>query len=261
MLTSACAVQQLSPAADIASFSLAASIPLQTKADRLIYDARNQRAFTLNLQDQEISIYALTGLKNVLGGLGSANANFQYVSDIALAGDGSLLVLDSAARLLRKFSAAGEALGSMELKGCVQPTLLALSAEQNLLVYDVAPAEIIVYSLLDGSEQYRFGRFELQQITSLFGNRDYLVAHSQATGQSRVYSSLGQFVRSDAGFTLFDAYNNAITYQNKMLKSLSGNAVLPLSDQLGQLTLDRDIIALTLDGQIQLFRINYVQEP
>lgn len=260
LLVSCASVPQSSPK-DIESIMLSDVIPLGFEADKALLHSNSGVLYAISIKNQEISIFRNGKRQNLLGGLGSGSANFQYLSDIAIDRDGSLLALDSSARLIRKFTNDGIPAGTLELKGSQQPSLLALTAEQTLFVYDAAPAELIAYSTLDGKEQFRFGRFQLKQLSSLSCNRDYLVAYSAADGISRIFSTLGQMDKSKAGISLFDDYNNELSYAGGALKSVSSAAFIPLSFEPRSLSISGDTLLLMAGSELRLFKLNYRQVP
>jgi len=240
----------------IESFGLLSEIPLDFVADKVVYHAQSQMLIGFSSKNQEIHIFKGSKRQNIIGGLG---ANFNYLSDIALGQDGSIYALDSASRKVKKYSLDGKAIGTQELGGCVQPTLIAVQSDQSLFIYDAGPGEIICYSAIDGTEQNRFGRFQLTQISSLASNRDYLVAYSKDSDSSVIFSTLGQMVRSETGQVVYDVYNNGIGYQKGGLISLTSAAFLPLRSEPKQLVIDRDVLVLGYGESARLFKIKYLQ--
>ncbi len=257
LLLSACVSVPQSPPREIASFALHDVFPLDSPVDKAFYSERQNLLCTLSTKTQEVIIYKDKQRINVLGGL----ASFSYLSDLALGSDGDLWLLDSVARQVRKYNPEGKATGTLELKNCQQPTLLTLLGDQTIFVYDAAPAEIICYSALDGGELYRFGRFQLKQISSLSSNRDYLIAYGAADQQSRIFSTLGQWLRSEPGQTIFDSYNNAINLTDRTLKSSASAAYLPLTKATTNLGIERDLLILNQGSELLLLKISYASEP
>ncbi len=256
LMLQACASAPRQAPMDINSFVLQAEIPLRFAADKVLYNAQSQITLAFSSKNQEVHLFKGSEKLNVIGGLG---ANFTYLSDIALGQDGSLFVLDSATRSVRKFSLDGKVMGNLELKGSIQPTLITVQSDQNLFVYDAGPGEIVCYSILDGTEQYRFGRFQLAQISSLACNRDYLLAYRKDENSSSVFSILGQLVKSEEGQVVYDEYNNGISYQKGGIISLSSAAFLPLRSDPKLLGIDRDILVLGFEETVRLFKINYLR--
>ncbi|MDY0151210.1 MAG: hypothetical protein RBS43_02930 [Candidatus Cloacimonas sp.] len=244
---------------DIESFSLVSSIPTGMPISKALYQASNDQLFVMSAKTQEIGIFRGGERHNVLGGMGTGAANFLSLSDIGINRDGGLLALDSVAKSIKIFTSDGKANGNIELKGSVQPTLFCVHADQSLFVFDQATGEIITYSTLDGTEQYRFGKFELQQPTQLFCNRDYVVAYEQQTDTSHVFSVLGQFVKSDKGQTLFDDYNNGINFSDGNLLSQMSAALLPIQESVILYGISRDVLVLGMGEEIRLLKIGYLR--
>ncbi|HPB18744.1 MAG TPA: hypothetical protein PLL35_02700 [Candidatus Cloacimonas sp.] len=258
-LLCACAQVNLYAPMSIENFNLAAIVPLGIKADKVLNNWQSNTLYAMNDKNQEIYIFREGERKNVLGGLGSSNVNFQYLADIATGSDNCLYVLDSSAKSVKKFSSDGIPYGSIELKGSVQPKCLCVYQDQGLFIFDAASGEIINYSGIDGTELHRFGRFQLQQVNSLFCNHDYLIAYDKANNISHIFSVLGQFVKTEQGQVVYDLYNNAICYNAGFLKSLTSSAMLPVKGDNVFLHLDYNLIALGTGMEVLIYKINYSQ--
>ena len=136
---------------DIEYFNLVKAIPLGMQTDKIQYHSQSNTLYAMSIKSQEIYIFQDQERKNVLGGLGSSKVNFQYLADIAMGSDNSLYVLDSSARIVKKFSSDGSPSGSIELKNSVQPKCLCVYQDQGLFIFDSASGEIINYSGIDGT--------------------------------------------------------------------------------------------------------------
>ncbi|MDD2227905.1 MAG: hypothetical protein PHY48_00660 [Candidatus Cloacimonetes bacterium] len=244
---------------DIDSFNLVSSISAGMPLQKAVYYPANQNLYAMSRRTQEISIFEGTVRKNVVGGLGTGTSNFQALSDIAVGFDGSLLALDSVSKSIKMFNTSGKAKGTLELKGSIQPTLIAVNSNQSFYIYDAASAEIILYSALDGTEQFRFGKFELNQVTQLSCNRDYVVAYDDTEDESHIFSSLGQFIKSETGQTLFDDYNNGLNLAAGMLISQMSHASLSIGEGSGLMNINRDIVVLVFEEEIRVLKIGYKQ--
>ncbi len=182
--------------------------------------------FGLSKDWQMIHFYRNQQRINSIGGMGLERGNFQRLTDIALDTDGSLLALDSVARKIVRFSSDGKWSGELELRGTIQPELFVQGSDQTLFVYDSASGEVICYSPLDNSEQFRFGKFQIYRITNLSLSRSYVVAFSSVDDQSHVFSRLGQYVSSQKGQIIYDDFDNAFSIDQGIVRS--GDAVQAL---------------------------------
>jgi hypothetical protein len=244
---------------DIDSFSLFSSISAGMPLQKALYYSSNNVIYAMSANTQQVSIYRDGQRVNVIGGLGTGSGNFQSLSDIAIASDGSLLALDSVTKSIKKFSDSGKPMGVLELKGSVQPTMMAVNSNQSFFIYDAASAEIILYSALDGVEQFRFGKFQLVQVQQLSCNRDYVVAYDATGNKSHVFSTLGQYIKTDDGQSLFDDYNNGLNLDAGLLISQMSPASLNIGTGVGLMNISRDALILVFGEEIRLLRIGYQQ--
>lgn len=255
----ACGGNQRTAPMDIDSFSLISSISAGMPVQKAVYHPQSQTVYAMSLRTQEIGLFKDTKRLNVIGGLGTGSGNFQGLSDIAVSADGNLLALDSVARKIKMFNNNGKAIGTMELKGSMQPTLVAVNSNQSFFIYDSASAEIILYSALDGAEQFRFGKFELGQVKQLSCNRDFVIAYDEVENKSHVFSALGQFIKSEEGQSLFDDYNNGVNLSNGMLISQMSPASLSIAKGSGLMNISRDMLILVFGEEIRMLKIGYRQ--
>lgn len=254
-----CAVTKGRAPLDIDSFSLVSTIPTGMQVSKALYSSGGDMLYVMSSKTQEIGLFRSGKRINVLGGIGTGADNFMSLSDIGINRDGGLLALDTVSKTIKIFTSDGKASGSIELKGSVQPTLFCVHADQSLFVYDQASGEIITYSTLDGTEQYRFGKFQLGQPSTLFCNRDYVVAYEEKTDTSHLFSVLGQFIKSESGQTLFDDYNNGINFANQALVSQMSSAYLAITESVKLFGISQDILVLGMGEEIRLLKIGYQQ--
>jgi hypothetical protein len=244
---------------DIDSFSLYSSISAGMPLQKALYYPQGGIIYAMSSTTQQIGIFKDTQRVNVIGGLGTGSGNFQNLSDIAIASDGSLLALDSVSKSIKKFNDSGKPIGVLELKGSVQPTMLAVNTDQSFFVFDAASAEIILYSALDGVEQFRFGKFQLVQVQQLACNRDYVVAYDATEGKSNVFSTLGQYIKTDDGQSLYDDYNNGLNLNDDLLISQMSPASLNIGTGAGLMNISKDTLILVFGEEIRLLRMGYQQ--
>ncbi len=256
-LLGACSSNKKNPPMEISSFSLLKTVSFDENIQKAHYHPDRKQIYALDVSTQKILIWKNDKLENVIGGMGRGNSNFQALADFALGPDGSVYALDSSAKVIKRFNADGKYMNSMDLGYVQQPSKLALGTQQSLYVYDVASSEIIAYNLLDGVELYRFGRFQLDRVDQLFANRDFVVAYDKAADKSALYSSLGQFVSKDAGQIVYDTYNNAISLSNEALVSKMSAAWLPLAGRAQIMTISGNVLAIVVDKQVHLLKLDY----
>ena len=251
---------------EVDSLVLDGFIPLETKVDKAITDPASGTVYALSRAQQQVFIYRDKQLVNTIGGLGSMSYNFQRLTDIALDGDGNLLALDQMASTLKKFTAGGRYIASLELKDLIQPELLCLNLDGELFLYDAAPGEIVVVSLLDGKEINRFGRFQIQSPTAISCNRELVCVYSAGAKSSKVFDSFGQLLQERSGQVLADIHGNLLLI-DKQISTLphSGwhqaeeqqpSQLLPILEE-GEVSIFHDVLTHSGVWGVNIFKIKY----
>lgn len=259
ILLAGCASPYKYPPMDISSFSLFATYGFEQEISKACYHPESNTVFAMVPSSHQIAILKDGKSFNVIGGMGLAAQNFQALGDISLGQDGSLYALDISEKSIKKFNGDGKLSGSLKLSSSIQPTKIAVGQEQNIYVWDSSASEIIAYNLLDGSELYRFGKFQVQSVSELFANRDYLVAFDEAKETSEVFSSLGQYLSSEKGQVVYDAYNNGISLSADGLISLMSAAFMPVTEKYDAMTMVKDILVVVAGTQVHLLKVDYEQ--
>lgn len=235
----------------IAGYTNTGMIQLDGSYDKAVSDPQANMVFALSKATQEVHIFQGGVRINSIGGIGFERTNFQRLSDIAVDNDGGLLALDSAQKLLRKYSEKGSLVAELKFSALQQPELFCVGSDGTFFVYDSATAEIVCYSQLDASELYRFGRFELEQPVSIACNQDYLYAYSSVKNCTYVFYILGQYKETIPRQVIYDAFNNPIQSQD----------VIPsYSSELPRLmSITSDIVCLLFNNAIRTVQIHYTR--
>ena len=244
-----CSANRFSAYRKISGFRQMDRLDFSGSYDKALSDPRSGTIFAMRKDTQEIHIFRGGQRINVIGGLGFERTNFQRLSDIGVDSDGGLLALDSAQKILRKFTPEGGVVAELSFSGLRQPELFCVGLDGTLFLYDAATTEIVCYSQLDNSELYRFPRFVLEQPVWISCNHDYVFSYSQVKGQTDVFYILGQYKETLAGQVLFDPFNNPIR---------TGDVVPVYVSTLPKLlSLNSETLVLLYDNYIQTYRIDY----
>ncbi len=254
-LLSACASTRFNAKREIEAITFVEFIQSDIAYDKAVADPVSGSVFALLKAEQQIHVFRDGKKSNSFGGLGTQAYNFQRLTDIALDNDGSLLALDMVAKELRRFSPEGNLLARVDLSSLSQPELLVMSADRDLFVYDAAPQELVRISMLDGSELYRFGKFQLKSPTSLSCNRDLVSVYSQGADESQFYYILGQFKENRAGQWLQDSFGNWVLAELPRSKVPEDMALMPLLAGSGTASIYRESIAVVYENGIGLYKI------
>lgn len=255
ILLSSCASTRFSVKREIETVSLVEFVASDRSYDKALADPISQSVYALSRADQQIHVFRDGKRTNSFGGLGTQNYNFQRLTDIAMDNDGSLLALDMLAKELRRFSPDGRLVARLDLSTLNQPELLVMSPDRDLFVYDAAPQELVCISMLDGTQLYRFGKFQLKNPSSLSCNRETLLVYSQSADETQLYYILGQFRESRKGQWLQDSFGNWVLAELPRFGTPENAAVTPLWAGSGTASLFRDLIAVTHESGIGIYRI------
>ena len=228
------------------------AFPVPRTYAKAVSDARGKTVYALSRESQEIDIFVDGVRMNSIGGLGFDRANFQRLSDIGVDTDGGLLALDSARKLLKKFSWEGMFISELKFDDLSQPELFCAAPAGTLFVYDAAASEIICYSPLDGREFDRFGRFELDRPVNLDCNKDYLWAHNLEEGSTGVFVLLGQHLGTLPQIAALD--RSGAYFSAQALESGAGSGQNPLS-----LNAQGDLVTVLWEQLIWLGRLGYAR--
>jgi len=258
LLLMSCVSVQFRPLMLIDSFEIVSVEQYEQPVSKALFDTRTQTTYVMHRDWHEIQLYRDGKRINRIGGLGTDPSNFQKLNDIALDNDGNLLALDGAARQIRKFNKDGKFITQIDVSGVMQPELMAVGFDQTIYVYDGLNGEIIVISMLDGKEQFRFGKFELERISHLSCNRDYVLAYSATQNKTIIYTAWGQNVRSIDTMCIYDTFNNLIEYRNGILTGSSGALPLALpGGGRGNLSISGNTLVYSFGNEVRRILINY----
>ena len=215
LVLSACAGMQSGGHRPLENIRLQEEHKADIPVAKALYDPAAASIYILNNQSRQVNIIQDSRLINTIGGMGFERGNILRLTDIACGEDGTLLVLDSADRSVKRFSNDGAYVSEIALDWIAQPELLCQGPDQTHYIYDSSGGEIICLSALDNQELFRFGKFQLQLITALSCSRDYVSAYSSVTDKSTIYSSLGQLIREVDGYWLSDNYRNVLSLSSR----------------------------------------------
>jgi len=255
LLLSACSASRFNAGREIEAITFLEFVTTPRSNDKALADPVSRSVYALIKAEQQVHIYRDGKLLNSLGGLGTQSYNFQRLTDIALDNDGSLLALDQMAKDLKRFSPDGKLIARLDLSRLVQPELIAMSPDRDLIVYDAASQELICISMLDGSELYRFGKFQLSAPGILNCNRDVITVYSPQNHETQLFYILGQFKESRPGQWLQDVFGNWILAELPIHEIPERAVSMPLLKGSGPALLFKDNIAVVYENGIGIYRI------
>lgn len=257
LLLGGCSTVKFSARRAIESIEQIQYLPTDTFFTKALYDPLGNTIYAMDTRSAMVYVYRDGKLANRIGGIGFENYNFQRLSDIALDADGGLLALDGMARTLKKFNPDGQLTSRMDLSKLTQPELVATTQDRDLFVFDAAPQEIVCLSAMDGTEQYRFGKFQSLMPTNLSCTRDYVVAYDLVKDATQVFHLLGEPKEEIARQIVYDNFANPILADLASKVGVSIAFPLPAKQKPGICTFNRDHLCAVAFGGIMVYKINY----
>lgn len=233
------------------------SIPFQP--DRCLYSPLSQ---TYIIQKGNyIHLYRKGKEINRIGGLGYGKDNFNKISDLKLAPDGNLLILDSFAKKISKFDLEGKWLTEFSLTGFSNPTLFAMSSGETFYIYDQNRNEIFIVKDFNQTPDESFARFELENPISLQLTKNYIVTYDNAQDKTFFYDLFGSFYKEEAGL-LLEEHGRFFELQDYFFEELSTKKKFVISPYIWKGFQQRNgYWLLWSDQKIHLGKINYEAKP
>ncbi|MCF7920033.1 MAG: hypothetical protein K9N06_08990 [Candidatus Cloacimonetes bacterium] len=156
---------------------------------------------------------------NSLGDTGTDKLNFRKLTDICLAPDGNLYLLDNFDRRISKIDKRGSWIAEVALPAGINPQLLAVSQDESFFVYDDSSREIVVFKAT-GKEINRFGRMIFSAPRKMALN-DNIISVYDNDGSTYFFTRLGQFLDVTEGNCYLE--NNRTIRLEKYFFSVSGS--------------------------------------
>ena len=227
MIICGCALQETIPQSHIASFEVKQEIKPRIPIKKACW-FELENTFYLWQQDSSlIHIYHNGKHLNTIGGSGSDKLNIQKVSDICLAPDGRLCILDSFEKRVIKINRKGSWVTDIALPKNIDPRLLAISIDERFFIYDENTGEIVVLKV-SGEEDYRFGKMMFTEPQKLSFNGNTITVYDK-DGNTYFFTRWGQFMENVSGncylennriFRLDKFYISALESEDKYAVSI-----------------------------------------
>ncbi len=173
---------------------------------KCLYSSSRKTLFARQKDSNFIHIFKDGKRINTIGGMGFEQTNFDRLSDIALAPDGSLLALDSFAGNIKKFDTDGKFITEFALPNLTEPALLDIAMDETFYIFDSNKGEIVVTNLSGSDEDYRFGMFQLNTPVHLTLSGNKLVINDIRKNKTLIFDKFGQLITSWEGY--FQIQNN-----------------------------------------------------
>jgi hypothetical protein len=255
-LTLSCAVSPVT-SRPISHFTQIDSLSVASGYDKICYVPQDRTFFCLSRDTNTITIYKNGVFFNTIGGAGFRADSFRNLSDISVGAEGILYALDSSTRLIKMFDKDGVYINQVNLDRAQSPILLAFSLFGNVYVYDSHIKEILIYNLLDFSQVFSFGRFQINSATQMYASGNFLHIYDGQAHQTHIYNINGMFVKSVPGFALYDSSEIMLGLDELSKWNANTESRPETISVFGRYDIERDFIVHENGGEVNVFRIVY----
>lgn len=148
---------------------------------------------------------------NRVGGRGPGETQFAYLTDIGLAPDGDIIAVDAFRSSLSKIDRNGRLVSRQIMEHQPEPGLICVSENGTWYLYDFSRKEVFVYHDPASEPAYSFARFQLENPTAIFCNRDYFWVYEEERERTILFDSMGQLLGTETGMVQIDRQNRKVT--------------------------------------------------
>lgn len=237
-------------------FETVLDLNINYQVQKCLYSSTKNTVFSWQKDTNLIHIYKHGKQINTIGGLGFEQNNFNKLSDICLAPDGSLLTLDSFSKQIKKFDSEGKFITAFEFEDLIEPTLFDISLDETFYVYDRSRNEIVVRNAYT-AEEFQFGDFQLKTPTDLTLKLDKILVYDHEHDSTVAFNSFGQFLWETKGYIQMQK-DQKFALEKFYIKHLSTENQFCLNIRPWQYFLQKDNYSLLAsDQQILIGKIQY----
>ena len=211
----------------------------------------------MSRDENSISIYRNGVLFNRIGGHGFGVDSFRHLGDMTLGFDGFLYVLDSFERVVSRFDRDGRLQNKIVFQHIASPIRFTMSSFGVMFVYDSHAREIHSLESFDLSTRFTFGKFQFQQVETMFTMGDFVNIYDPENSQTSIYRTNGRHENSLSGFTFFDSFRNVLSFSQDTLVDVTQDKVLYQNNVATGLTIERGFYVLYDDTMVRVFRAEH----
>jgi hypothetical protein len=232
--------------------------PIRFPVKKAIFSERNQSLYILDENNTELTIYRNQKLVNRIGRNSSGTGTIQRISDIALAKDGNLWLLDNFQKKLYKIDFNGMILSHFTLTEPLNPTQFIIDEYNSLIIYDKGRNDLMVYESLSLKYIYSFARMMFVEPLSLSAVKDRIWIYDKGQNKTFAFLTTGKLIFEMSGQWFYDTHLNLFQYEHSALQNKSNHFISPLN-YLNRDTISTEghFITHTGENQINVYEIKY----
>lgn len=173
-------------------------ISLDFTPAKCTFSTSDKTLFVLDGKDNKIHFFRDGKMVNSVGGMGFEKQNFTRLTDIALSPDDKLLALDSFEKTIKKFDKDGNLITEFVVENLNKPKLFDISIDENFYIYDENINEILSTRFFSESDDYFFGKFELNNPQKIVLIKNELLVYND-DNTTLIYDTFGQLIAEKSG--------------------------------------------------------------
>jgi hypothetical protein len=171
-------------------------ITLPSIPDEICYSPYSQTFLLLSKENNVIYRVDQQGkIVQRIGEFGFKKGQFLEITDIAVDGMGNLFVLDRPGNKIVQFDEMGQFVNSTTFEEIVEPELIAVRDNGELLISDAAQSELFSYNHL-GELRYRAGKFSILTPTHLTTSNDASYVFDVENNSIVIFDNFGGIIRT-----------------------------------------------------------------
>lgn len=222
-----------------------------------LYNKLGDITYIKQKNENLVHIYKATKKINTIGGFGSGGYSFNKVSDIALAPDGYLLILDSFQKNIKKFDVEGKLIAEFQLEGLAKPVLMDISLDETIFLYDEARKELSARNISDQSGSFSFGKFILTKPVSLQINGGLVQVFDVELNSTLIFNLWGDLVQEYDGFVQLERGNQFRLYDHYLSELTRKKQLAVNVNKWNSFSLKYGFIIMNSENEVQVFDLIY----
>ncbi len=229
------------------------TIILNDNPDKILYNDFNKIFYLLKRNKNEVTVLS-NHKKNIINNQSSKNNIIGRITDIEIASNGGLFILDRDNRQILKFDYDGKYISSQDIGIVSDPCLFSVTSDEIAYVYDCSANRILSIDLLTNQHLFDFGDFLLDNPQMIKVHKNYIVVYDG--NNSLIFTRLGQFVETFPGFIFYDNGIRFVITDNDITTE-KGNFEYKISTSMEFVNITNSIMIFKQENQLILDEIIY----
>ena len=231
---------------------------LEKDVKKAIYDKISQTIYVQT--ENQILIYRDGKKINSIGQLGFTQNQFNRLSDIALTPAGDLLALDNFRKQIYRFDRDGSLISNLQIDYLSHPTLLEMSNDEKIYIYDSATNEIYLYDPMQPNNEFSFGEFTFNQPQQIGRFKNTIYVYDSNLDVTYLFNSFGQEIDELAGQVVIDQFQKFQVGKYYLTHLNTGKKFQITAEEIKHCFAQSGYFTLIKSGKIEIMKIQYEKE-